>query len=148
MMSWYDVCAGHYVVCFDPLDGSSNIDAGISTGSIFGESVRLGVPGVQRCRRQFLDENQFPKKAVANATQRHAEHLMLYTKRDLILTLTEMQKTVPMFPIDGPNQLRDLGLQLQGSTSQAMSATWKIGMILKNSLKIALSMSASQGPVS
>ena len=25
-----------YVVVFDPLDGSSNIDAGISTGSIFG----------------------------------------------------------------------------------------------------------------
>ena len=30
---------GHYVVCFDPLDGSSNIDAGISTGSIFGEQA-------------------------------------------------------------------------------------------------------------
>ena len=28
--------AGHYVVVFDPLDGSSNIDAGISVGSIFG----------------------------------------------------------------------------------------------------------------
>ena len=28
--------AGNYVVVFDPLDGSSNIDAGISTGSIFG----------------------------------------------------------------------------------------------------------------
>jgi fructose-1,6-bisphosphatase I len=28
--------SGHYVVCFDPLDGSSNLDAGISTGSIFG----------------------------------------------------------------------------------------------------------------
>merc|ERR1711924_38015 len=27
---------GNYVVCFDPLDGSSNIDAGISVGSIFG----------------------------------------------------------------------------------------------------------------
>lgn len=27
---------GKYVVVFDPLDGSSNIDAGISVGSIFG----------------------------------------------------------------------------------------------------------------
>ena len=27
---------GRYVVVFDPLDGSSNIDAGISVGSIFG----------------------------------------------------------------------------------------------------------------
>ncbi len=28
--------AGNYIVVFDPLDGSSNIDAGISVGSIFG----------------------------------------------------------------------------------------------------------------
>jgi fructose-1,6-bisphosphatase len=28
--------SGEYVVVFDPLDGSSNIDAGISVGSIFG----------------------------------------------------------------------------------------------------------------
>lgn len=28
--------SGNYVVVFDPLDGSSNIDAGISVGSIFG----------------------------------------------------------------------------------------------------------------
>ncbi len=33
---WWCVWAGNYVVVFDPLDGSSNIDAGISTGSIFG----------------------------------------------------------------------------------------------------------------
>jgi fructose-1,6-bisphosphatase I len=28
--------SGHYTVVFDPLDGSSNIDAAVSTGSIFG----------------------------------------------------------------------------------------------------------------
>jgi fructose-1,6-bisphosphatase len=28
--------SGNYVVVFDPLDGSSNIDAGVSTGSIYG----------------------------------------------------------------------------------------------------------------
>jgi len=28
--------SGNYVVVFDPLDGSSNIDAGISVGSIWG----------------------------------------------------------------------------------------------------------------
>ena len=27
---------GRYVVCFDPLDGSSNIDCGVSIGTIFG----------------------------------------------------------------------------------------------------------------
>eukprot|EP00899_Mesostigma_viride_P006048 jgi/Mesvir1/15444/Mv06627-RA.1 len=28
--------AGDYIVCFDPIDGSSNIDAAVTTGSIFG----------------------------------------------------------------------------------------------------------------
>jgi fructose-1,6-bisphosphatase I len=28
--------SGNYVVVFDPLDGSSNVDAVVSTGSIFG----------------------------------------------------------------------------------------------------------------
>lgn len=34
---------GRYVVCFDPLDGSSNIDCGVSIGTIFGifKLVRL-----------------------------------------------------------------------------------------------------------
>ena len=27
----------NYVVCFDPLDGSSNVDAGIPTGTIIGK---------------------------------------------------------------------------------------------------------------
>eukprot|EP00955_Chlamydomonas_euryale_P088872 364418-Chlamydomonas_euryale.AAC.13 len=31
-----DAYSGNYIVVFDPLDGSSNIDAGISVGSIFG----------------------------------------------------------------------------------------------------------------
>lgn len=31
-----EASAGEYIVCFDPLDGSSNIDAGVSIGSIFG----------------------------------------------------------------------------------------------------------------
>jgi fructose-1,6-bisphosphatase I len=28
--------SGNYIVVFDPLDGSSNVDAAVSTGSIFG----------------------------------------------------------------------------------------------------------------
>lgn len=28
--------SGNYIVVFDPLDGSSNLDAAVSTGSIFG----------------------------------------------------------------------------------------------------------------
>ena len=48
MSAMHHDCAGHYVVVFDPLDGSSNIDAGISVGSIFGiyapaEDCKVGV---------------------------------------------------------------------------------------------------------
>lgn len=35
--------SGNYVVVFDPLDGSSNIDAGISVGSIFGALLQCCV---------------------------------------------------------------------------------------------------------
>lgn len=34
----------NYVVCFDPLDGSSNVDAGIPTGTIIGKKRRWKVP--------------------------------------------------------------------------------------------------------
>ncbi len=36
---------GPYVVAYDPLDGSSNIDANVSIGTIFGIFRRLGAPG-------------------------------------------------------------------------------------------------------
>lgn len=39
--------SGNYVVVFDPLDGSSNIDAGISVGSIWG--ARLAEVCAQGC---------------------------------------------------------------------------------------------------
>ena len=40
-----EALSGNYIVCFDPIDGSSNIDAAIATGSIFG----IYTP-VWRCR--------------------------------------------------------------------------------------------------
>ena len=50
--------SGHYVVVFDPLDGSSNIDAGISTGSIFG----VYAPS-EECK---LDDMDDPTKMMEN----------------------------------------------------------------------------------
>lgn len=40
---------GKYIVCFDPLDGSSNIDCLVSIGSIFGiyKKVSIGAPSVK-----------------------------------------------------------------------------------------------------
>ena len=46
--------SGNYVVVFDPLDGSSNIDAGISVGSIWGAPCPPG--GTPRCA-QDIDHN-------------------------------------------------------------------------------------------
>lgn len=42
--------SGNYVVVFDPLDGSSNIDAGISVGSIFGAPPATP-PGPRTCTK-------------------------------------------------------------------------------------------------
>jgi fructose-1,6-bisphosphatase I len=39
-----DAPDGHYVICFDPVDGSSNIDVDVTIGSIF--SILRVVPGV------------------------------------------------------------------------------------------------------
>ena len=50
--------SGNYVVVFDPLDGSSNIDAGISTGSIFG----VYAPS-EECK---LDDMDDPNKMMEN----------------------------------------------------------------------------------
>ncbi|KAK9808592.1 hypothetical protein WJX72_000193 [[Myrmecia] bisecta] len=50
--------SGNYVVVFDPLDGSSNIDAGISVGSIFG-----AYEPSEECRVEDMDD---PEKMMQN----------------------------------------------------------------------------------
>ena len=44
-------CLSKYIVAFDPLDGSSNIDNCISIGTIFGIFLRSSDPG-QKCTRE------------------------------------------------------------------------------------------------
>jgi len=57
--------SGNYVVVFDPLDGSSNIDAGISTGSIFG----IYDPN-DECKIEDMDDpEQMMKNCVLNVCQ-------------------------------------------------------------------------------
>ncbi|HCW92843.1 class 1 fructose-bisphosphatase [Flexistipes sinusarabici] len=46
---------GKYVIVFDPLDGSSNIDVNISIGTIFGIYKRIS-EGFNGCREDFLQE--------------------------------------------------------------------------------------------
>ena len=57
-MAVEETYSGNYVVVFDPLDGSSNIDAGISTGSIFG----VYAPS-EECK---LDDMDDPNKMMEN----------------------------------------------------------------------------------
>lgn len=45
---------GKYVVCIDPLDGSSNIDVNVSVGSIFSIYRRLSPRGEKASREDFL----------------------------------------------------------------------------------------------
>ena len=60
--------SGNYVVVFDPLDGSSNIDAGISVGSIWGVlwPLLLDDPscGLQACIRVRRHCSQMPEAVV------------------------------------------------------------------------------------
>ena len=47
--TWHDVTLGKFCVAFDPLDGSSNIDCNVSTGTIFSvwEKTSEGPPKVE-----------------------------------------------------------------------------------------------------
>lgn len=57
--------SGNYVVVFDPLDGSSNIDAGISVGSIFG----IYAPS-DECPIDAMDDpNKMMEQCIVNACQ-------------------------------------------------------------------------------
>ena len=45
---------GHYVICIDPLDGSSNIDVNVSIGTIFSVYRRISPPGQKVTKADFL----------------------------------------------------------------------------------------------
>jgi len=64
--------SGDYVVVFDPLDGSSNIDAGISVGSIFG----VYAPS-EECRIEDMDNpDQMVEKCIVNVCKAGDELLV------------------------------------------------------------------------
>lgn len=45
---------GNYVICMDPLDGSSNIDVNVSVGTIFSIYRRISPPGQKVIKADFL----------------------------------------------------------------------------------------------
>ena len=61
-----DYLTGEFVVTFDPLDGSSNIDAGVNVGTIFGIYRRISDSGPDgRQPGNIQDALQPPKNLIA-----------------------------------------------------------------------------------
>ncbi|KAG0447934.1 hypothetical protein HPP92_028078 [Vanilla planifolia] len=92
--------SGNYIVVFDPLDGSSNIDAAVSTGSIFG----IYCPN-DECLADLGDDSTLDRSAercVVNVCQPGANLLAagycMYSS-SVILVLT-VGKGVYMFTLD------------------------------------------------
>lgn len=50
-----DKYKGRYCVVFDPLDGSSNIDAGVNVGTIFGIYHVVGFDAIECRLRRYFD---------------------------------------------------------------------------------------------
>jgi len=91
--------AGNYVVVFDPLDGSSNLDAAVSTGSIFGvyDSDEQCVPDFDA-----EDDAAVEEKCIANVCQsgnnlQAAGYCMYSSSTMLVLTVGD---GVYMFTLD------------------------------------------------
>jgi len=68
---------GRYVVCMDPLDGSSNIDVNVSIGTIFAIYRRITEPGTKVERKDFLQPGN--KLAAAGYVLYGSSTILLYT---------------------------------------------------------------------
>lgn len=68
---------GTYVVCMDPLDGSSNIDVNVSIGTIFGIYHRITDPGAKVQKKDFLQPGN--KLAAAGYILYGSSTMLLYT---------------------------------------------------------------------
>ncbi len=68
---------GHYVICIDPLDGSSNIDVNVSIGTIFGIYHRLTKPGTKVQKEDFLQPGN--KLVAAGYILYGSSTMLLYT---------------------------------------------------------------------
>lgn len=68
---------GNYVICMDPLDGSSNIDVNVSVGTIFSVYRRITPPGQKVTRADFLQPGN--KQAAAGYIIYGSSTMMVYT---------------------------------------------------------------------
>ena len=71
---------GEYVVCMDPLDGSSNIDVNVSIGTIFSIYHRISPKGEKAQVEDFLQEGR--KQVAAGYIIYGSSTMMVYTTGD------------------------------------------------------------------
>ncbi|HOZ30094.1 MAG TPA: class 1 fructose-bisphosphatase [Bacteroidales bacterium] len=68
---------GNYVICMDPLDGSSNIDVNVSVGTIFSVYRRITPPGQKVTKADFLQPGN--KQAAAGYVIYGSSTMLVYT---------------------------------------------------------------------
>lgn len=66
-----------YIVCMDPLDGSSNIDVNVSIGTIFSIYLRMSPRGTRAVEEDFLQEGN--KQVAAGYILYGSSTVMVYT---------------------------------------------------------------------
>ncbi len=68
---------GNYIICMDPLDGSSNIDVNVSIGTIFSIYRRISEPGTPVTEEDFLQEGN--KQVAAGYVVYGSSTMLVYT---------------------------------------------------------------------
>lgn len=68
---------GNYIICMDPLDGSSNIDVNVSIGTIFSIYRRISSPGSPVVTDDFLQEGN--KQVAAGYVIYGSSTMLVYT---------------------------------------------------------------------
>ncbi|MBC7303636.1 MAG: class 1 fructose-bisphosphatase [Nocardia sp.] len=103
-----DYPRGKYLLAFDPLDGSSNIDVNVAVGSIF-SILRAPVPGVHATRQDFLQPG----------TEQVAAGYAIYgPATQLVLTVGTGVHAFTLDPELGEFFLTGQNLRLSASTSE------------------------------
>jgi fructose-1,6-bisphosphatase I len=117
--------AGRYVVLFDPLDGSSNIDCNATIGSIFGVFRRTSPEGGPA---EVTEALQSGRQLVAAGYIVYGAGTLLVLGTDDGINGFTLDPTVGEFFLSHPNIRIPSGGNIY-STNEAYSAKWQPGMV-------------------
>lgn len=111
-----DAAEGHYLVCFDPVDGSSNIDVDVTIGSIFSLlRVRPGIPPGDAA--QFLRPGS---DIVAAGYVVYGPSTMFVYADDTSVDAFTLERSVGAFFLTHP----DIRIPAGGSTYSVNESNW------------------------